>query len=237
MHLIYIDDSKDEKLAIFSGIAIPEDQWLACYRLLKEYRHRLKDKFGIYLHKEFHAWEFISGRGKISDTIVTKYQRCTIFKELMTLVSNMPGLRVFNTCVPFKEDERAFEFLLNRINKTMESWGSHAMLICDEGKQTAYTHLMRSMHVYNPIPTRFKNLEDGSYTKNVPLTRFIEDPIFKPSDQSYFVQVADFCAYSLLRRENQLASKNKYGLHEAFDILQPVLVREASRKDKDGIIR
>jgi len=120
----------------------------------------------------------------------------------------------------------------------MKAWDSYAILVCDEGKDAIYTRLRRKMGVYNPIPSKQGYWEDtGVKTKNIPIDRIIEDPFFKRSDQSYFIQLVDFCAYSLLRRESPLASKSKYGLDKAFSILDPALVKEACSYDPEGIIR
>jgi hypothetical protein len=110
-------------------------------------------------------------------------------------------------------------------------------MICDEGKEGIYTRLARKMVVFNPIPSNQGEWAPGAATRNIPLDRIIEDPIFKKSHNSYFVQLADFCAYALLRREVQIASKNRYGLHQCFDVLSPVLLKAACRTDPDGIIR
>lgn len=40
--------------------------------------------------------------------------------------------------------------------------------------------------------------------------------------------VSDFCAYALLRQERPIASKTKYGLDQAFNLLEPI---------SEGIIR
>ncbi len=154
------------------------------------------------------------------------------------MITGLPGARLFNAVFPAKEDERAFEWLLNRIHRAMEAWGSHALLICDTGKEIQYTRISRRLHVYNPIPGKYGKWPDsGKSTKNIPIFRIIEDPFFKKSEQSYFIQCVDFCAYALLRRENQIPSKNRYGLHQAFQILRPILVLEANSRDPDGIIR
>ncbi len=94
------------------------------------------------------------------------------------------------------------------------------------------------MNVFNPIPSAYGVWADtGDRFRNIPITRIIEDPFFKDSSQSYFLQLADFVAYSLLRRERPLPTKNKYGLNTAFPILQPILVTEANQRDAEGIIR
>lgn len=238
MHLIYMDDSGDEQACVFSALCIPAQEWRTCFEQVRQFRRNLKQQYGIYVYTELHAWKFVSGRGSISTRTVTKYERSQVFLDALRLVAGLPGARLFNACFLHKQEELAFERLLNRIERTLKSWDSLAILISDEGKQAAYTRLARRMQRYNPIPSSYGVwLDTGQNYKNIPLTRIIEDPFFKDSSQSYFIQLVDFCAYSLLRRERPVASKSRYGLDKAFDLLKPVLVTEATRKDPDGIIR
>lgn len=238
MHLIYIDDSRDEHLCVFSALAVPADEWRPAFDQVREFRRGLRRSDGIYVYAELHAWKFVSGRGRVADRVVFKGRRCQLFKDTLALVATLPGVRLFNACFPKGQDERAFEWLLNRVNRTMQVWNSRAIVICDEGKEAAYTRLARRMAVYNPIPSRRGVWQDtGRATKNIPIDRIIEDPFFKKSEQSYLIQLVDFCAYSLLRRERPLPSKTRYGLDKAFALLAPVLVREASGRDQEGIIR
>jgi len=238
MHLFYIDDSRDEQKCVFSALALPVDQWHEAFRQVREFRRELRRAYGIYVYKELHAWKFVSGRGHISDRVVAKGQRCAIFRDALRLVAGLPGARLFNAVFPRNDDEKAFEWMLNRINRTLQAWGSYGLLICDEGKEIAYTRLVRRMYVYNPIPSKFGVWFDSGRTwKNIPLDRIVEDPFFKDSAQSYFVQLVDFIAYALLRREHPLPSKSRYGLDKAFSELDSILVQEARRSDPEGIIR
>lgn len=79
MHLIYVDDSRDEQLCVFSALALPIDQWHEAFRQVREFRRELRRVYGIYVYKELHAWKFVSGRGQPSDQVVTKKQRAAIF--------------------------------------------------------------------------------------------------------------------------------------------------------------
>jgi hypothetical protein len=238
MNLIYADDSKDEKLSVFSALSIPENSWQQCFDIVRDYRRKLKSSDGIYVYKELHAWKFISGRGNISDHVVSKFRRCEIFINTLKLIATLPGVQLFNTAFPPKSDEIAFERLLNRINKTVEVAGTNALIICDQGKEAAYTRLRRRISRYNPIPSQFGVwLDTGETHKNIPIRNIIEDPFFKDSKNSYFIQLVDFCAYALLRRESPIDSKSMYGIDSAFNHLDPVLMKEASKKDPEGIIR
>ena len=178
--------------------------------------------------------DLVAGRGRLGPRIVTKYRRSQIFQDAFTLLDQMQGVHVFTACRTSRP-EWAFERLVTRIHKTMEAWDSHAILICDEGKDAAITRLIRRMRVYNPVPVYVG--PSRLQTQNLATLRIVEDPVFKESSRSYFVQMADFVAYGLLRREQHLASKNKYNVHECFDLLQTVVAREASTHDPMGVIR
>ena len=237
MHLVYLDDSRDEELCVFSGLIVPATQWRPCFEQLREYRRQLKASDGIFVRKELHAWKFVSGRGRVADRIVTKYRRSEIFKEMLALAASMPEVKIVNGVTTANDDERLFEWIANRIQATMGAWGSHAMLICDEGKEATYTRLIRRMGVFNPIPSMLGSWPEGTSTRNITVDRILEDPFFKGSQRSYFIQLVDFCAYALLRKERPVPSKTKYGLDAAFEILDPILLREATRKDPQGVLR
>ncbi|MBN2378055.1 MAG: DUF3800 domain-containing protein [Sedimentisphaerales bacterium] len=245
MHLIYIDDSMDgtnlpgTPRCVFSALAVPAERWREVFGLVKDFRRRIKQSDGIKVNKELHATEFIAGRGSLGDKIVPKRRRLELYAEALRLISNLPEVRLFNALSPRAEEYRIFERLLNRINRTMEAWNSHAMLICDEGKECIYTRMVRKMSVFNPIPSRYGVWRDtASSTRNIPIERIIEDPVFKDSKSSYFIQLADFCAFALLRREHPMASQQKYNFHRIFNILSEskILVREACRNNPEGII-
>lgn len=233
MHIVYLDESGDTSKGILTAFAIPVNAWQENFEIIKQYRKALKKTDGIKLHKEFHAWKFVSGRGSLGDSIVTKFRRSTIFKETCLLLTQMSGARLFNAIFYGGQEEQAFEWLMNRVQRTMQAWDSHCIIVSDEGKEAAYTRIMRRMHVYNPIPSR---IHSGS-TRNITIQRIIEDPFFKKSERSYFIQLVDFCAYALLRYEMPVPSKTKYGIHLVFPELASVFVKEANPKDAYGIIR
>jgi hypothetical protein len=146
--------------------------------------------------------------------------------------------KLVNAVSPTKDVERAMERLLNRVNTCVAARESRFLVVCDQGKEVVYTRLARRMRVYSPIPSRYGTWSDaGSTTKSIPLDRMIEDPFFKDSKQSYFIQLVDMCCYALLRREYPIASRSRYDVHTAFSQLAPVLCREASGKDPEGILR
>jgi hypothetical protein len=95
------------------------------------------------------------------------------------------------------------------------------------------------MGVYNPIPSKLGDWGDGQKAKNIPLQRVIEDPVFKKSHQSYFIQLADAVAYALLKREvAPTPHVKRYGIDKMFEkSLSGVCYKWASPADPLGIVR
>jgi hypothetical protein len=235
MHFVYIDDSGDEQVAIFSALAIPDDQWKANYEAIKAFRQEIKKSDGILIRKELHAVNFVTGRGRpAGHRIVTKWRRSQIFRAALDITAKLEGARLFNACVPKANVDLAFERLLNRVNVAMSKSGSRALIISDEGKEHTYTRLSRRLAKFNPIPSRYGRWPSGP-TANIPTDRIIEDIVFRDSASSVFLQLVDFCAYALLCSEEPAKSRTKYNNHEAFDLLDPILVKEAFSKDPRGL--
>ena len=162
---------------------------------MRAWRRRLKASDGIYVYKELHATDFVAGRGRIAPRSIGKYRRSQIFLEALDLVAGLPGASLFNCIVNRDEEDLAYERVLNRINRTLQPdvWNSYAMLLWDrrEGRRTPEAPADARP---DPIPSRYGEWPTGSFTKNIPLDRIIEDPLFKKSEQSHFIQLVDFCA-------------------------------------------
>ena len=234
MHLIYIDDSFERPTQTYAAVAVAASSWRNAFNDVLAWRRGLKKTDGIFVRKELHATDFVAGRGRVGVNTVGKYRRCQIFRDAFVLLNRLQGVKVFSSCRTANA-EWAFERLVTRVHKTMEAWDSHAILIVDEGKEAEMTRLIRKLSVYNPVPvyTGPRTL----VTQNVATLRILEDPFFKESSRSFFIQFADLVAYGLLRREKQIPSKNAYGLHQCFDLLTDVVAREASPRDPMGVIR
>jgi uncharacterized protein DUF3800 len=230
--LAYIDDSKDSALACFSAVILPASQWLTAERLIIDYRRRLKASDGIVVTKEFHATDFVAGRGDLG-AVVSKWRRARIFEDALTFVTTLPQVATLNACVPRKHEDRAFERLADRLNVFAAKRKSHVMLISDEGKD--FTPLLRRMRHWNSINSAHGSLRGRVVAKNKPVDRIVEDIVYRDSKHSTFIQLADFCAFSLLRFESPTPKIVAAGLDTAFRRLDAILVKQAFTKDPKGL--
>ncbi len=241
MHFIYIDDSTERPRHIFSAISIPCENWNTVFSRVKKWRKHLYEVHQIPMDYELHATSFLSGRGTGGHQLnLSRHKRAQIFHTSFKVINwlNECGVTVFNVCNAQDNQYRAFERLLNRIDRTMKTKESFAHLICDEGKESQYTSLVRRMRVHNHIPSKYGVWTDGSTTKNIPLQHIIEDPQFKQSHRSYFIQLADFVALGLLRQEAPTPRHKRYGSHKSFAVLnKDTLELACNPRDNQGIIR
>lgn len=166
---------------------------------------------------------------------ISKPRRARLYDFFLAGISMIPGAQLIYAVVPDDQDERAFEFLLNRINTNMRKAGSSAVVFCDEGK--SYDSIRRKLGVFNHIPSKRGNWGVGNPSKNIPTDRILEDIVYRDSARSIFIQAADACAYALLRRERPIASKTVLGLDQSFFILERIMVKQAYGRDPYGIIR
>jgi hypothetical protein len=240
MYIVYIDESADQTagVATISALAVPAGSWAAAFARLRRFRHELRRSDDIYVQKELHAWKLVSGRGAIAPRVVTKHRRCEIFREHVRLATELPGAALLNAVCPTKGVEHAMERLLTRLNRCAAADRDCFLVVCDQGKEVVYTRLARRMRVQDPFASCCGTCDEaGSAPGSIPLDRLVEDPFFKDSAQSYFIQLVDMCCYALLRREVPVESRSRYGVHTAFDQLSPILRREAGAADPEGILR
>lgn len=238
MYLVYADESKDQSanVGVFCWVLVEDSSWRSAVDQLKEYRRTLRSKFGIYTRKELHARSFATGRGNYEEKALTLQQRQQIYVgSLRWFASRLPIKLIFGQFA-LKNELLVYERTINRINRTMQQWDSKALIIWDEGKKAAYTKLCRKLGVFNHIPSRYGAWPSGASTKNIPTIEIVEDPFFKDSADSSFIQVADFCAYSLLKKIAPRTSVRQEGLSNTFQYLAPLTLPFIFRKTGNGVI-
>ncbi|HUG44936.1 MAG TPA: hypothetical protein VMK31_00280 [Sphingomicrobium sp.] len=91
MHLVYIDDSKDDKTCCFSAIIIPAEKWSEALEQLIQFRRNMKFIYGVYTTIEFHATDWLGGRGNVAPKTVLRSERAKIFRMALRHFAKLPG--------------------------------------------------------------------------------------------------------------------------------------------------
>lgn len=239
MWFAYVDESKDNGgFFIYTALVTNGEVWGDTFQMVKAFRRQLKDRHGIHISQELHGWKFAAGKGQTADHPIRKPERAAIYREVLDFIVSSKRFAVVSSCNT--NEQYAFERLMNRINKTAAVKDQNALLFFDQGAEAEITRRIRRMRVHNPIPSRFGGWRDsGTRNKSIPLSQFVEDPVFKDSKASFFIQLADFCAYALLRMERPIESRTVLGYDKMYEALRPISRRFTNPADprQMGIIR
>ena len=228
--LIYIDESHDQTNFVYSALFVSVSQWESCFKKILEWRHKLKEEHDIPYQTELHATEFVGGKG-IRGTSHDKDYRADLFHSALQFIETLEEISILNGITENKiKSKKLFEWMIARINASLRARNSYGILVCDEGEEGKLIPLVREMKTKNIVPSHFEG------ERSAPLNNIVEDPLFKNSKSSYFIQMADFVAFALLRKEHPL-EKTHPKVQSAFDQLDKRLIKEAYGDDPKGIVR
>ena len=235
MWFAYIDESKDPgHFYIYTALITNGERWASTFGKVKDFRRQLRDEHGIYIAKELHAWKFAGGRGRIAPHAIPKPERAEIFRKVVKFVADCKSFAVVSSCNT--NQQYAFERLMNRLNRTANRFDARLLLFFDEGEEVGITRSIRKMRVHNPIPSNQGVWADtGAATRNIVLSNIVEDPVFKDSENSFFIQLADFCAYALLRMERPIPSRTSLGYNTIYEELRPACRKFTNPNDPRGM--
>ncbi len=233
--LIYIDESYDDTHYAYSAIFVPIEEWNNIFQKVLLWRKGLHQNHGIDVNGEIHSTEFVGGRGQ-PITNRDKNYRAKLFNSFLEMIEGLPSIKIINGITGNKlHHETLFKYIVTRINTNLKYENALGILICDEGNENKLVSMVRSLKKENQIWSAYSY---GTHL-SCPLDRIVEDPLFKTSKSSYFIQLADMVAFSLLRNEKPIIGKTLPEVQQAFEHLDNVLVKQAFKNDirGKGIVR
>ena len=216
MLLVYVDESGDPGFTnsptpafILNAVIIPDDKWLATLDIMVTFRRWLRANFGLLARSEVKANELVRGKGPWktagpNNAGLAPAARIRIYERFMALQAKMPWLQTFSIVVnksaitsqgTNNPRDRAWQFLIQRIERQANNAATTAMLFPDDGHHHFIEKKLRAMRRFNRPPSFFT---PGTTLQRNALN-IIEDPNSRRSSHSYFVQLADLNSYATFR--------------------------------------
>jgi hypothetical protein len=253
VYLMYVDESGDPGMTaasptpvfLLSGIAVHELTWRRYLDQLLDFRRRMKRIYGLRMREEIHASHFLTRPGTLVH--IPLPQRVAIMRAFATELAGMTELSVINVIITkagkaagFDAFDWGWRMLLQRLENAISNGNLHgpvntdqrAAVFPDDTSRLRLTRILRKMRRFNPIPSK-----GGGTPRNLPVKMILEDPNFRNSADSYFVQAADLIAFLLYQREHPSARAKRHGVDKYFRRLSPILYPHAAPADPDGIVR
>jgi hypothetical protein len=254
MYLMYVDESGDDGLVnsptryyVLTGLVVHELRWRAYLEEIIALRRQFRQQFQVRLRDEFHAGKMLTRPGEWAR--IPKHDRLTMIRLFADHLARLPDINFINIVVDkpgkppgFGVFDIAWKTLIQRLENTVshhnfpgpQNADERGAIFCDHTQDKKLTNLLRQMRRFNPIPNQ---PVFGAGARNLPLQFIIEDPVYRDSAHSYFVQAVDLAAFLLYQHLAPSAYMRKKGGKNYFARLGPVLCRVASRTDPDGIVR
>jgi hypothetical protein len=249
--LIYIDDSGDTGLPIkdgsrtkafvLSALAVKDTDWLATLDQMQRFRRWAKASFGLPMRAELKAGYLIHGTGPFNDLHVGDAARMRLYRQALRFEKKLGTLTVWAVLIDKPEYERqrcmvgvrewAWSLMIERIESFTRYKRETCIVFPDEGHPEFVRQKFRKMRRFHYVSSAYN---EGMILDR-PADIIIEDPNFRRSRDSYFVQFADLNSYAAHRHvfpEPYFGSDNWCLL----DIARNTSVNAVSRKGPAGIV-
>ena len=254
MYLMYVDESGDCGLVgspsrhfVLAGLVVHELRWQDVLDALLSFRRNMRLKFGLRLREELEASHLITRPGELIR--IKRNDRLTIIREFADCLGGIPDVSLIVVIVdktdkvpPYDVFGMAWKTLIQRFENTVSRRNfpgpanpdDRGTLFPDHTDDKKLTALLRQMRYYNPVPHQESF---GAGYRDLRISRIIEDPNFRDSHHSYFIQAADTAAYLVY----QNLAPNKYMREKSgtnyYKMLEPILCKVASSSDPMGFVR
>lgn len=230
---------------ILTGVILPAREWRNYLSAIVEVRRQVKLRYGLPVRAELRGATLINPRGDQRLKKLPRRLRVMLYREVLDgVVARMPAAKIMNVYADKLQPRysttstvdlqlRSWMFLIQRYDTFLrkQDGAPVGIIFADETNEVKIRRILRKMRVYNPVPSLYHGYYDS------PVIRVVEDPVIRQSQHSYFVQLADLIAHALYRKEYPKGSYRQFNVDRLFDVVQPLLLREASRSDPDGVVR
>jgi hypothetical protein len=249
MYFCYVDESGDggaynpekpdksgSKYFILAGLIVPAKNWKASLDVLKSFKRRIAHQGYLPYDVEFHCSELIDPH-KIKEYIsISVRDRWMLIEEFAESVGLHGAFSIIcvvidktiSTIEPNEYLTEALTKMYIAFDELLKGKEDNGLLLFDRASEK---HI--STHARKLLGT-------GSSGDTIPGVRIgwiIEDPIFRVSADSIFIQSADVIAYSLKEKEFPVTAKKKFNADKIFS--KKLLNRcfKSTIGDDNGIIR
>lgn len=249
MYFCYVDESGDcgmydatkpketgSAFFILAGIIVAANKWKITLGTLKAFRKKIAHEGYLPYDVEFHCAEMIDPHKEKAFTSISIPDRWKLMEEYAETLGQNTAFSLITVVIDkAKTKLEPKEYLTTAITKLYKAFDeflkareTNGILFFDRANESSINTHVRKL------------LGTGASGESIPDIRIgwvIEDPIFRISTDSMFIQSADLVAYTLKEKEFPQASRKKYNADRIFQKKLSPVCFISKVADEDGIIR
>lgn len=211
MYIAYVDESGDDgakgsKSYALGCVMVEGGAWQDSFDGMIAFRRWIRASFGIPMRAELKANYLLRNGGPwLSEHPLPTGMRHAIYRAHMRVQPKL-SMTAFAVVIDKPKaiskfgaaratSDIAWEYLLQRLERRATKEDTQILLIHDDGDALTIRKRARKARRAGTAGSAF-----GTSRVSVPFTRLLDDPVPRDSQQSYFLQLADFNAYAAFRR-------------------------------------
>jgi len=249
MYFCYVDESGDcgafdasnpdktgSKYFILAGLITPAKNWKSSLDVLKPYRKRIAAQGYLPYDIEFHCSELIDPHKISAYTQISVPERWKLIEDFAEVIGQHGAFSIITVIIDKSKSQldntsyltEAVTKLYLAFDEFLKKKKENGILFFDRASEKQVnTHVRKLMGTGS----------SGSTVAGIRLGWVIEDPIFRVSHDSIFIQSADVIAYLLKEMEFPRTSRKKFQADKIFQRKLRSRSFKSILSDDEGIIR
>ncbi len=236
MHDVLNPDRTGSPYFILVGLVIDSSKWKISLEVLKSFRKQLAKECYLNYDVEFHCSELIDPHKIKAYNSISVANRWQLIERYAQVIGDYSEFKILPIVIDKSRSKlKPSEYLTSATTKLYQAFDEllkiekqFGLLFFDRANEKTIT-----THVRRLLGTG----ASGDSIVGIRISRVIEDPIFRISSDSIFIQSADVVAYTLKESQFSQASRKKYQADRIFTRKLKRICFASSLTDVDGIIR
>jgi Protein of unknown function (DUF3800) len=249
MYLCYVDESGDcgrfdrenpgstgSPYFILAGLAVHASKWKMSLDNFKAFRKKIAREAYLNYDVEFHCAEMIDPRKIAVYRSISIPDRWKLIEEFAEVTGQNGALSLFVVSIDKQNSTLTpEEYLTSAITKLYQAFDEFLKINATNG--ILLFDRANERHINTHVRKLLGTGASGETVQGVRIGWVIEDPIFRVSTDSMFIQATDVVAYTFKEKEFPQASRQKHQAHKIFNRKLLNSCFKSRVADEDGIIR
>lgn len=248
MYFLYVDESGDcgaydprnpdrsgSSYFIVSGILFHVSKWKGILETLKAFRKKIAREGFLPYDVEFHCAEMISPHTVKAFTSISVKQRWDLIREFSGVIGTNSSIKIISVVIdkektklqPNEYLKECVTHLYKAYDEFLKKENTNGIVFFDRASEKVV-----NTHVRKLLGTG----ATGTMEVRDRIEWVVEDPIFKVSKDSFFIQAADVVTYTLKEKIFPIAARRKLNADRIFDNKLSGISYRSTIANENGII-
>lgn len=249
MYFLYTDESGDageynlskpdktgSPYLIYTGIIIHDIQWNQTLNILKNFRKRIAMDGILKYDQEFHCAEMVDPRKTGAYAQISVPERWRLIENFCFTIGTETKCTILavvldkraSSLSPAEYTKEIVTRLYQAFNHFLSKKKEHGLVFFDRANEKKISTHVRKL---------LSNGVDDQHNQVEKLKWILEDPVYKNSADSMFIQSADVVAYTIKEKEFPQAARKKFNADLIFKRRLLANCYKSHISEDDGIIR